>query len=200
MEMNRYINYLIKVLVGCSIYQFPSFSCRLYWSTLTDLSAKNLLRLLRIIHDYLPSANDCEMIVEDRLWSFQMKKILTCIEVGVNRFSFGVQSFNSFVRRKVDRILTKEEIIERLEYVRDQTIVVMEIWKENIKTSLEFELDVLTYISSLFLGQQRQILPCRLICLLSLKKSHWAGTIRERNIYNTIPISAEKKYLCSTAG
>jgi len=158
-EMDRYIDYLIKELAMVRdspfINSHPFHAIYIGGGTPTDLSSTNLLRLLEeAIQDYLPLANDCEITVEGRLWGFSDDKISACIEGGANRFSFGVQSFNTFVRRKMGRILTKEEVIKRLEYIRDldQTVVVidliyglpyqtMEIWEDDIKTFLELELD-----------------------------------------------------------
>jgi len=157
-EMDHYIDYLIKELAMVSdslfINSHPFHAIYIGGGTPTDLSSTNLLRLLKTIKDYLPLANDCEITVEGRLFGFSDDKISACIEGGVNRFSFGVQSFNTFVRKKMGRILTKEEIINRLEYIRDldQTVVAvdliyglpyqsMEIWEDDIKTFLELELD-----------------------------------------------------------
>lgn len=157
-EMDRYIDYLIKELAMVNdtpfINSHPFHAIYIGGGTPTDLSSDNLYRLLEAIQEYLPLANDCEITVEGRLWNFSEDKISTCIEVGVNRFSFGVQSFNTYVRRKMGRVLSRDEVIKRLEYIRDldQTVVAidliyglpyqsMEIWEEDVRTFLELQLD-----------------------------------------------------------
>lgn len=157
-EMNRYIDYIIRELAMVSdapfINSHPFHAVYLGGGTPTALSATNLLRLLEAIQDCLPLANDCEITVEGRIHGFSNDKVSACIEGGVNRFSIGIQSFNTFVRRKMGRINTEEEIKKRLEYIRDldQAVMVidliyglpyqtMKIWEDDIETYLELGLD-----------------------------------------------------------
>ena len=85
--------------------------------TPTDLSDKSLEKILGAVRKWYPLSNDCEITVEGRLYGFSDKKIDACLENGVNRFSFGVQSFNTELRRSVGRILSREKILERLSYI-----------------------------------------------------------------------------------
>ncbi len=157
-EENRYVDYLIRELDMVSdatfIKSHPFHAVYLGGGTPTGLSASNLLRLLEGIKRYLPLANDCEITVEGRVHNFSDDKIFACIQGGANRFSLGVQSFDTHVRRKVGRIETGEEVSERLEYLKslNQTVVgidliyglpyqTLDIWERDVERSIELGLD-----------------------------------------------------------
>lgn len=82
--------------------------------TPTDLDAADLSSLLRSIHSELPLGRDCELTVEGRLFGFDDDKISAALDGGANRFSFGVQAFDTEIRRRVGRRLARKEIITRL--------------------------------------------------------------------------------------
>ena len=157
-EENRYVDYVIRELEMVSdtpfIKSHPFHAVYLGGGTPTALSAENILRLLKAIRKHLPLANDCEITVEGRVYHFSDDKVFACIEGGVNRFSIGVQSFDTHVRTKMGRIETGEKIAERLKYIDslDQTATVidliyglpyqsMEIWENDIEKYIELELD-----------------------------------------------------------
>ncbi|MCD6570328.1 MAG: heme anaerobic degradation radical SAM methyltransferase ChuW/HutW [Deltaproteobacteria bacterium] len=157
-EENRYVDYVIQELEMVADARFinahPFHAVYLGGGTPTALSAGNLLRLLRAIKKYLPLANDCEVTVEGRIHHFSDDKVCACIEGGVNRFSIGVQSFDTHVRRKMGRIETGEEVAERLRCIDslDQTATIidliyglpyqtMEIWEDDVKRYIELGLD-----------------------------------------------------------
>ncbi len=68
------------------------------------LYASQIEKILDAIQNYLPMANDCEITFETRTFQFDQKKIETCLENGVNRFSLGVQSFNTLARKSIGRV------------------------------------------------------------------------------------------------
>ncbi|MDZ8118158.1 heme anaerobic degradation radical SAM methyltransferase ChuW/HutW [Pontiella agarivorans] len=82
--------------------------------TPTDLQADELDKLIRTIRRELPLTDDCEITVEGRLYDFTDEKVSAALDAGANRFSFGVQSFDTKIRRMMGRILGREELIERL--------------------------------------------------------------------------------------
>jgi len=118
--------------------------------TPTDLSANSFDRILKHLNNNWNLANDCEITVEGRIYGFNNDKISACLENGVNRFSFGVQSFNTKIRRQMGRIESRENILAKLANIAsnnqasisvdliygfpDQT---NEIWKEDIRTVVE---------------------------------------------------------------
>jgi len=86
--------------------------------TPTDLSAKNLATLVSFIFKNFNVSTDCEFTVEGRTSGFDEEKIRACVDNGVNRFSFGVQTFDTTLRRRLGRLMSKEDLIERLTLVK----------------------------------------------------------------------------------
>jgi oxygen-independent coproporphyrinogen-3 oxidase len=118
------------------------------------LSADNIRCLMRAIRESLPLANDCEITFEARFYEFTREKIDACLEEAVNRFSLGVQSFDTDVRRRIGRVESREQILNRLAYIHgmDQAAVIvdlmfgmpgqsMEIWEKDLSTMAQAELD-----------------------------------------------------------
>ena len=82
--------------------------------TPTDLSAQQLQQLGKAIHRSFPLAADCEITLEGRINRFSDEMFERALEGGFNRFSFGVQSFNTQVRRSAKRLDDREVVMERL--------------------------------------------------------------------------------------
>src|SRR5690606_11158364 len=79
--------------------------------TPSALTAEELSRLLRTVRRCLPLAPDCEITVEGRIIHFDPDKVDACLDAGANRFSIGVQSFDTAVRRRQGRRSSNEEAI-----------------------------------------------------------------------------------------
>lgn len=82
--------------------------------TPTDVGADDLSRLLHALKRHLPITDDCEITLEGRPFGFSDDKLEAALEAGANRFSFGVQCFNTDIRQRLGRKLEREEIIQRL--------------------------------------------------------------------------------------
>jgi oxygen-independent coproporphyrinogen-3 oxidase len=122
--------------------------------TPTAFDANDLKRLLRAVRRCLPLAGDCEITVEGRIHNFDPQKMEACFEAGANRFSIGVQSFDTGIRRSMGRIASREAVLRSLESLRDMdrgVVVIdliyglpgqtMNIWRDDVTTLLELELD-----------------------------------------------------------
>ncbi len=97
--------------------------------TPTDLDAPDLGRLVRAVRRCLPLAGDCEITVEARATGFEEAKIEACLEAGANRFSLGVQTFDTAVRQRLGRRMTGEvvaDFVRRLA-ARDRATVVCDL-------------------------------------------------------------------------
>lgn len=118
--------------------------------TPTDLDAGDLEKLLNGVRKHLPLANDCEITIEGRVDNFTDAKIDACLRGGANRFSLGVQTFNTEVRRQMGRRAKREEILEVLGKICDHnqaSVVIdliyglpdqtMEVWQEDVRTFIE---------------------------------------------------------------
>lgn len=155
---DAYIDRLIEDLKGGSHLPFvtahPIHAVYIGGGTPSDLSERNIRRLLLAINECLPLANDCEVTFEARIHNFDNEKVQACIEGGVNRFSLGVQSFDTRVRQSLGRRETGEKVIERLQYIRgiDHAAVVidlmyglpmqtMEVWEEDVMTLIRCGID-----------------------------------------------------------
>ncbi|MDO5532244.1 heme anaerobic degradation radical SAM methyltransferase ChuW/HutW [Sutterella sp.] len=122
--------------------------------TPTAFAPDDLRIVLKALHDYLPLANDCEITLEGRIHNFSDAKMEAALEGGVNRFSLGVQTFNTQVRQSVQRVDDRDTIIERLNKLcsYDNSAVVldliygfpgqtMEVWEDDLRTAASLPLD-----------------------------------------------------------
>ena len=122
--------------------------------TPTALEVEDILRLLLFIRNTFPLANDCEITMEGRISNMTKEKVETYLQGGVNRFSLGVQSFNTDLRRSMGRRSDRDTIIERINMIKEynQAAVVldliygfpnqtMDIWEDDIKLAQSLEID-----------------------------------------------------------
>lgn len=134
--------------------QGPVHAVYLGGGTPTALEPKDLGRLLEALRHYLPVANDCEITVEGRVSNLTKERIEACLDAGANRFSLGVQSFNTQVRQSVKRRSSREELIEKIGLLQSygQAAVVvdliyglpfqtMDVWLDDIRTAHSLMLD-----------------------------------------------------------
>jgi oxygen-independent coproporphyrinogen-3 oxidase len=118
--------------------------------TPTDLSPEQVRKLGKAIHASFPLATDCEITLEGRTNRFSEEMFDNALEGGFNRFSFGVQSFDTKVRRSAKRLDDREVVMERLSQlaVRDEAPIVidllyglpyqtLEVFKQDLKDYME---------------------------------------------------------------
>ncbi|WP_171748923.1 heme anaerobic degradation radical SAM methyltransferase ChuW/HutW [Vibrio sp. RE88] len=82
--------------------------------TPTDLSAEQVELLGKAIRQYFPLSTDCEITLEGRINRFSDEMFERALEGGFNRFSFGIQSFDTKVRRSAKRLDDREVVLERV--------------------------------------------------------------------------------------
>ncbi len=132
----------------------PIHAVYLGGGTPTALSAKELSRIITTIRTTLPLAADCEITVEGRIIHFDTEKIDACLEAGANRFSIGVQSFDTNVRRRQGRRANREEAIRFFEDLRQRdnaALVIdliyglpgqtLDVWRQDLETAAAIEPD-----------------------------------------------------------
>lgn len=83
--------------------------------TPSTLEAEDIKRLVEAVRDYLPLANDCEITLESRVHDMTEERIEAARLAGVNRYSLGVQSFNTKIRQAVGRIDEEPIVIDALQ-------------------------------------------------------------------------------------
>ena len=157
-ESARYADALIKELAlwegRAAQEQGPVHAVYFGGGTPTALEAPDLERLLKAVRRHLPLANDCEVTIEGRLHNFGQDKMEACFEGGANRFSLGVQTFDTKIRQTMARLADREEVLRRLEllmsYQQAAVIVdlifgfpmqTMDIWLNDIETAKSIGLD-----------------------------------------------------------
>ncbi|MDR2489035.1 MAG: heme anaerobic degradation radical SAM methyltransferase ChuW/HutW [Desulfovibrio sp.] len=137
-----------------SVASAPVNALYLGGGTPTALRPFELTRLLRVLRSALPLANDCEITVEGRIHNFGAEKMEACLEGGANRFSIGVQTFNTDVRRRIGRLADQDGVcrcLERLASYNQAAVVIdliyglpgqsVDAWEEDIRAFLALPLD-----------------------------------------------------------
>ncbi|MGY3856509.1 heme anaerobic degradation radical SAM methyltransferase ChuW/HutW [Aeromonas intestinalis] len=128
-RMSRYMDALCESLqwaadspLGQSL---PFSAVYVGGGTPTDMEAVDLARLAAVIRRF-PLTPDAELTLEGRLNGFDDEKWQTALEGGFNRFSFGVQSFDTEVRQQAARFDDRETLLTRLaELTRDDAAVIV---------------------------------------------------------------------------
>ena len=87
--------------------------------TPTALSAEQLRRLIARLHKRFTISPKVEFTVEGRIFGFDDERVRACVDSGANRFSFGVQSFETELRRLLGRRNSREELLDRLSRIKE---------------------------------------------------------------------------------
>ena len=113
--------------------------------TPSDLAPEDLSAVLDAIRSRLVLAEDAEVTLEGRIRGHEPDLTGAALDGGVNRFSVGVQSFDTNLRRSLGRKASREETVEFLNRLADtQAAVVidlifglpgqsMETWQEDLR-------------------------------------------------------------------
>ena len=116
--MQRYFDGLLAEIKWKSQFSWaqaaPFQAVYIGGGTPTDLSGEQLKQLGIALQQHFPLTPDCEITLEGRVNRFTQDKFENALEGGFNRFSFGVQSFDTQVRRAAKRLDDKEVVIDRL--------------------------------------------------------------------------------------
>lgn len=84
------------------------------------LSASDISAIMDTIHDVFHLTPDAEITMESSLSDMTDEKMDAAIAGGVNRFSFGVQSFQTTIRNGIGRPLSKEKAIEKFSHFAEK--------------------------------------------------------------------------------
>lgn len=133
------------------------------------LNPAQISALLNKIHSVAKLADDCEVTFESSIYDLSADKLAACIDGGVNRFSFGVQAFDTHLRRSLGRLNAKGNI--KYEY-NDRMLAEMFVAAD-----------------ALLAEQGAKALSC----------CHWAMREDERSGYNTLVKSGANIITCGAA-
>jgi oxygen-independent coproporphyrinogen-3 oxidase len=86
--------------------------------TPTILSTDQLSRILEALHRHIPLARDCEITLESTQHNLGAKKVAALADMGVNRFSIGIQTFSDRGRKILGRTYSGEKALEDLYALR----------------------------------------------------------------------------------
>ena len=128
-RISRYVDALCASLARAAetplVQSRPFSAVYVGGGTPTDMSADELEMLARMIRRF-PLTADAEVTLEGRLNGFDDAKWQAALGGGFNRFSFGVQSFDTGVRQQAARIDDRETLLTRLgELTRDDAAVIV---------------------------------------------------------------------------
>ncbi|MFH2066841.1 MAG: heme anaerobic degradation radical SAM methyltransferase ChuW/HutW [Pseudomonadota bacterium] len=158
MSSMTYSDALIKELImdqdKPAVSRYPIHAVYLGGGTPTVLEPGDLTRLLREIRRRLPITNDCEITVESTIADLDEETLTACLAGGANRFSIGVQSFDTAVRKSLGRRSDRDTVIKTLTQARDTNAAVividliyglpgqnMTVWENDIQTLIDLNID-----------------------------------------------------------
>jgi len=127
--------------------------------TPTCISSEDLMEILSYCKENFKISNNAEITIEGNPSDFDDKKFGSFLENGVNRLSFGVQTFDTLMRQKVlGRRLAGEEVARVIRDVHElgfnnvdidlmydlpgQTI---EDWRKDLQTAIDLEVESLSF-------------------------------------------------------
>jgi oxygen-independent coproporphyrinogen-3 oxidase len=117
-EMTSYVDLLLRELRDASrlpeLSGYPINAVYFGGGTPSDLSPHDAERILKLLHASYNLANDCEITMEGRIAGFTDGTVKACLDNGVNRFSIGVQTFNTKLRKMIGRTSDQKEVIDFL--------------------------------------------------------------------------------------
>jgi oxygen-independent coproporphyrinogen-3 oxidase len=117
-EGKNYIDALIKEIELISEYNYvsktPVLAVYLGGGTPSAVEPEFLNLLLGKVKKHLNLANDCEITLEGRIHDFEGQRGKDFVDAGFSRFSIGVQTFDTQIRRSLGRRSEKEKVIEIL--------------------------------------------------------------------------------------
>lgn len=113
----KYVTLLRRELENAAdspLSRYPVNAVYFGGGTPTDLEPEQMAGLLDLIRSRFRLTNDCEITIEGRITGFDEHKMALWTEHGANRFSLGVQTFNTGLRQMVGRVADREQVLSTL--------------------------------------------------------------------------------------
>lgn len=154
----KYTEYLLREIEidadSSSMQSVPIDAIYFGGGTPTALSATDLARILSLLRMRLPLTDNCEITIEGRILGFDDERINACLDAGANRFSIGIQSFQTKIRRMMGRTSDGAKAVRFIENLckRDRATVVCDLlfglpeqnaenWVHDLRQAREIGLD-----------------------------------------------------------
>lgn len=129
--IDEYTNYLVREIdLTASQLRTPLKPAKAIYfgggtpSLLDDSNADEIFLALR---RNFALTDDCEITLEGRVEDVEPEKISLYIRHGINRFSLGVQSFNTGIRNKMGRPKTRETVLDNLSVITANDAAVVSV-------------------------------------------------------------------------
>lgn len=128
--------------------------------TPTTLNEEMLTKIINALKDSFKLSKTCEISIETTLHNLSLKKLELLKLLGVNRLSFGIQTFDDEGRKFFNRTGSKDYTVKKLKEIRDNFDGVISIdiiynypsqtlerLKEDIDTFQQLNIDSVSYYS-----------------------------------------------------
>ena len=116
--------------------------------TPTDLDEADMASVITSLFDHFNIPKDAEVTVEGRTTGFTASKAKTWTAAGANRFSLGVQSANTALRKRLGRISSREEMQASLDGICNSgSLVIIDMLYGLPGQTCEILLDDIRFIS-----------------------------------------------------
>jgi oxygen-independent coproporphyrinogen-3 oxidase len=117
-DMDAYAGYIAGEIKAWGAWPYireqPFSAVYFGGGTPTVLSTDQLSLILDALHRHIPLADDCEITLESTQHNLGAKKAAALAEMGVNRFSIGIQTFSDRGRTLLGRTYPGEKALEDL--------------------------------------------------------------------------------------
>jgi oxygen-independent coproporphyrinogen-3 oxidase len=121
-DLDAYTASIIEEIKTYGAYPYireQSFSAVYFGGgTPTILTTAQLSRILDTLHQHIPLTEDCEITLESTQHNLGVKKAAALADMGVNRFSIGIQTFSDPGRKMLGRTYSGEKALEDLYALR----------------------------------------------------------------------------------
>ena len=107
----------IDFLAGQGVFANRPFNTIFFGGgTPSTLTPNQITRIMDKLHKSIKLADQAEITFESSIYDMSDEKFSACLQGGINRFSFGIQSFNTVRRRSLGRPDPQEKLVERLSH------------------------------------------------------------------------------------
>lgn len=107
------------------IHQRPVKAVYFGGGTPSDLDCDDLAKLISQVRDTFPMSDDVEFTIEGRVRGFTPDKGKAWFKAGANRFSLGIQTTDTALRRRIGRLADQKEMKEILNGLCDSNATVV---------------------------------------------------------------------------
>lgn len=128
--IDKYLNYLQKeIVLKKMMWKFPEKIATLYigGGTPSYLSLEALEKLFHMLYENFKITSNAELTIEVNPSFCDKKKLDLIKKYGVNRISFGIQTADEKILKKIRRVFDEKKAIENIKYAKKIGIEVVNL-------------------------------------------------------------------------